>query len=267
VTTSVESFRLSIESAERYEATFVPALFGDWAPVLVAAAGVRPGQAVLDVACGTGVVAREAADRLGGDGRVVGLDINEAMLTVARRIRPDIEWVQGDAQALPFEAATFDSVLCQAALMFIPDPELALSELARVAKPSGIIAIQVWASRDIQHGFAPFYEIVARHAGADAVDIVSSYWTLGDLERLGQLLGAAGLVVESTATRTGAIRLPSLDAYVTTEVEGTPLIDRIDANAYQRIRDESRVALADLEMPDGFRMPMVGHVVTARRAA
>jgi ubiquinone/menaquinone biosynthesis C-methylase UbiE len=100
-----ESFRLSVDAAEAYEATFVPRLFADWVPHLLDAAGVAAGQRILDVACGTGVVAREAADRLGEKGTVVGLDLNEAMLAVARRLRPDLEWRQGDVAALPFRDA------------------------------------------------------------------------------------------------------------------------------------------------------------------
>jgi len=116
-----ETFQLSAVAAEAYESTFVPALFAEWAPHLCDLAGVRPGQRVLDVACGTGIVARVAADRLAGAGRVVGVDLNEAMLAVARRVRPDVEWRQGDAEALPFPPASFDRVLCQMALMFFPD--------------------------------------------------------------------------------------------------------------------------------------------------
>lgn len=265
--TSVESFRLSVEAAEQYESGFVPALFGEWAPVLVDVAGVRPGHFVLDVACGTGVVAREASNRVGSDGGVVGLDLNEAMLAVARRIRPEIEWRQGDAMALPLDSATFDVVLCQAALMFVPDPGRALRDMARVVKPTGTVGIQVWASRDEQTGFKPFYEVVARQAGPDAVDIISAYWTLGDLERLTALCADAGLRILSTMTRTGAIRLPSIDDYVTTEVESTPLVDRISADAYHRIREEARIELAGFNTDDGFRMPIVGHVITAAPAA
>ena len=102
MTDSVETFQLSVEAAEEYESRFVPALFAEWAPHLVEAAGVAPGQVVLDVACGTGVVARTAADRMGGQGRVVGLDLNEGMLAVAGRLRPDLEWRKGDAADLPF---------------------------------------------------------------------------------------------------------------------------------------------------------------------
>ena len=141
-----ETFQLSAVAAEAYESTFVPALFAEWAPHLCDLAGVRPGQRVLDVACGTGIVARVAADRLAGAGRVVGVDLNEAMLAVARRVRPDLEWRQGDAEALPFPPASFDRVLCQMALMFFPDRARALREMRRVAAPDGVAAFVVPAT-------------------------------------------------------------------------------------------------------------------------
>lgn len=267
MTNSVEKFQLSVEAAEAYEAGFVPALFADWAPAIVDAAGVRPGQAVLDVACGTGVVAREAAGRQGGHGRVVGLDLNEAMLVVARRLRPDIEWVAGNAAALPFDDEVFDVVLCQAALMFIPEPARALGEMARVVKLGGTVAVQVWASRESQTGFKPFYEIVAHHAGQDAVDLVSAYWALGDLEFLRGMFEAAGLEITATRTRTGVIRAPSIDQYVTTEIESTPLVERISDDVYRRIRADAQVALEPLvSETGGFQMPIVGHLLTAVRA-
>ena len=96
-----ESFQIPIEAAELYEAAFVPGFFAQWAPLLCDAADVGPGQEVLDVACGTGIVARTAAGRVAPAGRVVGVDLNEAMLTVARRVAPDLDWREGDAAALP----------------------------------------------------------------------------------------------------------------------------------------------------------------------
>jgi SAM-dependent methyltransferase len=132
-----QTFQLSVEAAEAYEARFVPALFAEWAPHLVGAAGVAPGQAVLDVACGTGVVARAAADRMGGHGRVAGADLNEGMLAVAGRLRPDIEWHRADAADLPFADGSFDAVLCQSALMFFPDQVRALRERPGWPPPAG----------------------------------------------------------------------------------------------------------------------------------
>ena len=124
--TQTESFQIPIEAAELYESAFVPASSPSGRRSSASAAGVSPGQSVLDVACGTGIVARTAADLVGADGSVVGVDLNEAMLTVARRVRPDIDWRQGDAAALPFADGSFDVVLCQMALMFFADRHRAL---------------------------------------------------------------------------------------------------------------------------------------------
>ena len=100
--TTTERFQVSLGAAEQYEARFVPAIFAEWAPLLADISGVGPASRVLDVACGTGIVARTVADRLAGTGRVVGVDLNDGMLAVARRVRPDLDWRQGDAADLPF---------------------------------------------------------------------------------------------------------------------------------------------------------------------
>jgi len=115
-------WRLDDAAAEYFEAHFVPAIFATWAPILVDACAIPQGQRVLDVACGTGIVARVASERLGGAGEVTGLDLNPSMIKVARRLRPDLDWREGDATEMPFPDASFDAVLCQAGLMFFPDP-------------------------------------------------------------------------------------------------------------------------------------------------
>jgi SAM-dependent methyltransferase len=261
---SVETFQLSVEAAEVYESKFVPALFGEWAPHLVEAAGVAPGQAVLDVACGTGVVARTAADRMGGRGRVVGLDLNEGMLAVARRLRPDIEWRQGDAAELPFEAGSFDAVLCQSALMFFPDRARALREMARVVTADGTVAVQVWDRLQAQAGFEPLYAVLAEHVGQEAMDLEDSYWALGDLGLVGSLFEAAGLRITATRTRVGIARYDSVDELVATEVQATPLGERISPEAYRRILESSREVLGRFTVDGGrVELPLKGHLVTA----
>jgi SAM-dependent methyltransferase len=263
---SVETFQISASAAEIYESKFVPAIFGEWAPHLVEAAGVRPGQAVLDVACGTGVVARAAAERMGGRGTVVGLDLNPAMLDVARRLRPDVEWRQGDAAALPFADGSFDVVLCQSALMFFPDVEPALREMARVVTPTGTIAFQVWGSLESQPGYRPLVEVAARHAGPDAVRLLGAYWVLGDLAALSGRCASAGLQVIATRTRLGSATFDSIDDLVATEVQSTPLGERIGDETYRRIVEDARVALAPFRTPTGrVAVPIEGHLITARR--
>ena len=262
---NTETFQLSMAAAEAYEARFVPALFAEWAPHLVELAGVAPGQAVLDVACGTGIVARTAADALRGAGRVVGLDLNEAMLAVARRVRPDIEWRQGDAATLPFPDASFDAVLCQMALMFFPDRARALGEMRRVVTAGGTVAVVVPGALSSQPAYGPFVTMVARHAGAEAVSLLSTYWACGDLPQLRALVESAGLEVVGTRTRLGTARFDSVDAFVATEVEGTPLIDRISQEVYARIREDAREVLHSFTTPAGrVEASLEGHLVAAR---
>jgi SAM-dependent methyltransferase len=266
MTNSVEVFQLSVEAAEVYESSFVPALFAEWAPHLVEAAGVAPGQAVLDVACGTGVVARTAADRMGGRGRVVGLDVNEGMLTVARRLRPDIEWRQGDAADLPFEADQFDAVLCQAAMMFFPDRVGALREMARVAAAGGTVAVQVWDRLEAQEGYGAMYRAFREQLGPEATELESAYWSLGDLELMGSLFQAAGLRITGTRTRVGAVRFASAAEAVATEIEATPLAERIDPDSYDRVLAAASAAMRPF-LVDGERveLPIAGHLIVGTR--
>jgi ubiquinone/menaquinone biosynthesis C-methylase UbiE len=265
---SRETFQLSAEAAEAYEARFVPALFAEWAPRLVELAGIAPGQAVLDVACGTGIVARTAADRVGDRGRVVGLDLNDAMLGVARRIRPDIEWRQGDAARLPFADCSFDAALCQMALMFFPDRAAALLEMGRVVKPGGAVAVVVPGHLRSQPAYAPFVEMAARHAGSDAVSLLSTYFVCGDPGELRALLESAGLTGVDVRTHLGTARFGSVDEFVAVEVRGTPLMERIGPEVYERIRAGAREALRPFTTPTGaVQAPLQGHVAVARPGA
>jgi len=112
-----------------YERFFVPAIGAPLAKDLIRVAALRPGERVLDVACGTGVVARFASEQVGTTGTVVGLDVNPGMLAVARSATPpgmSIEWHQASAEGMPFPDAAFDVVLCQMGLQFMPNKQAAL---------------------------------------------------------------------------------------------------------------------------------------------
>jgi SAM-dependent methyltransferase len=245
MTGSVETFQLSVEAAEAYESSFVPALFAEWAPRLVEAAGVVGGQAVLDVACGTGVVARTAADRLGGRGRVVGLDLNQGMLAVAGRLRPDLEWRHGDAADLPFEDGSFDVVLCQSALMFFPDRAGALREMARVATAGGTVAVQVWDRLEAQPGYGAMYRAFSEQLGERAGELGGAYWALGD------------------RTRVGRARFGSAAEAVATELDATPLARDIGPDAYRRVMNAAAEAIRPFVVGGGrVELPIGGHLVT-----
>lgn len=261
-----ETFDVTLEAAEVYEARFVPAIFAEWAPLLIDAAQVRRGHAVLDVACGTGIVARTAADRMGDDGAVVGVDLNPAMLTVARRIRPDLEWRQADVSELPFPDGAFDTVLCQMALMFFPDGLRALTEMARVTTQGGTVGVVVPAAIEAQPAYQWLVTIATEEAGAAAASLLDTYWSCGDLDELYALAESAGLRVASTRTHLGTARFGSADELVATEVEGSPLRDRITADIYDRIKERARVELQPFAAVDGsLPAPLRGHIMTAVR--
>jgi SAM-dependent methyltransferase len=261
-----ESFQVPLEVAEAYETAFVPAFFAQWAPLLCDAAGVASGQRVLDVACGTGIVARTAADRVAPDGTVVGVDLNEAMLTVARRVRPDIEFRQSDASALPAADAEFDAVLCQMALMFFPDRAGALREMARVAVPGATVALLVPGALEHQDSFSWFVDVAVRHAGPDARSLLTAYFVCGDLDELTALVGSAGLEVLTARTEVGTYRAPSVDAFVTTEVESTPLVQRMTDEVYGLIRADAHDVLAPFTTAGGrVEAPFEANLVVARR--
>lgn len=156
MTTTPERFQITREQAEIYEERFVPALFAHWVEPMLDAVGLGAGQSVLDVACGTGVLTRHAADRVGPDGRAVGLDLNQAMLDVASRIRPDVDWRRGDVAAIPFDDDSFDVVTCQAALFFFPDVTAALREMGRVARRNGRVGVQVFSPIGEQPAYGPW---------------------------------------------------------------------------------------------------------------
>jgi SAM-dependent methyltransferase len=268
MSTPTESFRIPLEAAEVYESRFVPAIFAEWAPRLLERAGVARGESVLDVACGTGIVARTAAPLVGPDRKVVGVDLNEAMLTVARRVAAacgsEISWRQGDAARLPFADDSFDAVVCQMALMFFPDRVRALAEMGRVAGPGGRVGVCVPARLDDQPAYRLLVEVAARHAGPEALSLLGTYWSCGDLPSLVDWCTAAGLDVVDSVTHTGVARFASTDDLVATEVEGSPLIERITDDAYARIRADARSALAPFVTPTGtLEAPLVAHILVA----
>jgi ubiquinone/menaquinone biosynthesis C-methylase UbiE len=145
---SRSDLQAQITAAKAYEEFFVPALFGEWAPRVAAAARIRTGDHVLDVACGTGVLARQAASQVGPSGFVAGGDAGPCMLKVAKTVAPLIEWREAQAEALPYPDQRFDAVVSQFGLMFFSDRRRALTEMQRGLKRGGRLAVAVWASLD-----------------------------------------------------------------------------------------------------------------------
>jgi ubiquinone/menaquinone biosynthesis C-methylase UbiE len=187
-----EPWQLSGHAAELYERYLVPAIFHPWALDLVALAVPQPGERVLDVACGTGVVARLLAPHVGITGIVVAVDRDAERLAVARTLPPTpgtvIEWREGDVLALPFPAAVFDLVCCQQGLQFFADRLAALREMARVLVPGGRLALNVWRALPHNPGAAAMAEALERHVSPEAAAVRRAPFALGEAEEVRALL-------------------------------------------------------------------------------
>jgi SAM-dependent methyltransferase len=159
--------------AEGYESYMVPALFGPCAANLIQAADLRPGERVLDVGCGAGIVARQVASRLGARGAVTGFDLSPNMLAVAKaaaaREGMAIEWREGNAEQLPFPESSFDLVLCEFALMFFADKSAALAEMRRVVTPNGRVLVTVWQGLDRHPFYQTLHNVIQQRVGISAL--------------------------------------------------------------------------------------------------
>jgi SAM-dependent methyltransferase len=205
-----ERWQVSTDAAEVYESCFVPAIFGAWASRVADAAGIRRGNRVLDVGCGTGVLAREAVRRVGREGQVVGLDLNEGMLAVAARTEPKIEWRQGDAASLPFEDASFEVVVSQFALMYFPERVTSLREMWRTLASRGRLAIAAWAPLGRARGYQILVDIATRQCGGEAANVLAAPFVLGDQAELAKLVFDGGISGANVTLLEGSIRFPSV---------------------------------------------------------
>ena len=239
------AWQLAHEAAVAYEKDFVPAIFAQWPPVLAEIANVTAGERVLDVACGTGILAREMAARVGPTGRVSGLDLNEGMLAVARRLQPEVDWRQGDAARLPFEDKAFDVVASQFALMFFPDRIAAIREMSRVLAPRGRLVVAVCAPIAQTKGYSELARILRGEAGEEAAAMVEGYFALGDQGVLRGLCKAADIAGARILTREGWARFASIDEFIRIEIKGSPLAALVDEASYQRVLKAARQELRD----------------------
>jgi ubiquinone/menaquinone biosynthesis C-methylase UbiE len=253
--------------ADVYDEQFVPALFSQWGPVLCDAAGVAPGQRVLDVACGTGALTVAVAERVLPGGAALGLDANPQMLAVARRKRVAIEWHEGRAESLPFDDASFDAVVSQFGLMFFDDRIAGLREMWRVLRPGGRLAVAVCDAIENSPGYASLAALLDRLFGKRVGDSFRAPFVLGDANALHSLCAGAGIANESIAQRHGTVRFASIDALVSTERAcAWTLGGMLDDRQFEQLRREAQSTFAPFVDAAGmvaFRMPAL--IITATR--
>lgn len=224
--------------AANYERYFVPVIAAPLAEELIEVAELRPGEHVLDVACGTGVVARLAAERVGGSA-VVGVDANPGMLALARTAADAaIEWHEAGAETLPLADATFDVVLCQISLQFFRERHGALREMRRVLKPGGRLVLNV--PGPTPPAFAVLERALGRHLGPDAAAFVAVVFSLHDSGEVVGLLEGAGFADVRARSEQRSLTAPGAADFLWQYVYSTPL-----AEAAQRLDGERRAALEE----------------------
>lgn len=214
--------------AENYQRFFVPSIGRPVADDLIALADLRSGQRVLDVACGTGVVTRLAAERVGRKGAVVGLDVNPGMLAVARTETLGdtlIEWHQASAESMPLPNEVFDVVLCQMGLQFISNKLAALREIHRVLKPGGRVLATVPGPKPAM--FAIMTDALARHLSPQAASFGDLVFSMHDVDELRELLRGAGFAKIDVKTKPKTLRLPAPEEFLWQYVYSTPLADAV----------------------------------------
>lgn len=259
--------------AQAYERFLVPSVFAPWGRRLVDRVAPRPGEHVLDVACGTGICARLAAARVGPSGRVVGVDVAPAMLAVAEQTAVDagatIEWLQGDAAALPMPDAAFDVVVCQQSVQFFRDRAGALAEMHRAAKPGGWLALSTWLDIERCPGFARLADALTHHVGAELGAAMRAPFSLTDAEQLRGLLAAAGFADVRVTRAFGYLRHPSaarfLWEYATVAPWLVEPLGALDDDARRALAEDYAAAMSPYTDDEGIVFPLESHVAVARR--
>lgn len=254
--------------AEIYEELFVPALFRHWSGVVADVAGIRPGDTVLDVACGTGVLARTAREIVGDGGEVVGLDLNAEMLAVARRVGRGIEWKEGRAEALPFDDDRFDAVVSQFGFMFFEDQAGALRDMLRVAKPGARVVIAVCDAIDHSPAYAVLAELLHRLFGPGTAEAFRAPFRAGDPDLLLARFRDAGVTDATVARHDGYVDFASPDALVSAERAcAWTLGGLLDDAQFERLQSATRESLEPFTRPDGgVRLLLPALIATATKA-
>ncbi len=250
--------------ADKYDSVWA-SLTRQFIPHLISAAQVSPGMSLLDVACGPGYVSA-AVKRLGAV--PTGIDFSERMIAIARGMFPDISFIQGDAQALPFPNASFDRVLSNFGLLHVSHPEMACAEACRVLKPKGRFGFSVWAGPEKNPGAKIVNDAIEAHADLDVgLPEGPPHYLFGESEECRKVLEQAGFDGNSVSYETHAVEwhLPTASYFFEAErdagVRTAGLLARQSSEKLDKIRVAIENATQRYAKPNEFILPMTAHVV------
>lgn len=252
--------------AEQYERVVLPAVIAPWVGRVVDLAAPAPGDRVLDVACGTGIVGRTVAAMFGGEIRFFGVDLDPGMLAVGRSEAGSLRALRGDAQALPFTDASFDVVYCQLGLMFMPDRGRALQEMRRVLKPGGRVGLMAWGRMEECPVFEAWARTLGEHLGPEPASAAALPFALGDTGILEGLLREAQFREVAVVREKGEVRFPSLDVLLRTYANGLRMTEwfaRSTPETRARMVADMRAACAAYESERGLEFPITALLARA----
>jgi len=267
-----EQWQLAADSAAFYERYAARYILGPWAPGLLDIAEVKPGERILDLACGTGVVARLAAERVGPKGCVSGLDLNAGMLAVARSLPAAggarVAWLEASALDTGLADGSFDAVLCQQGVQFFPDRPAALREMRRVLAPRGRVALSVWRTTGIYNSAVG--EALVLHLGRDIATRFCASRAAPRGDELAAAVAGAGFEAVTLHVQRMIVRLPLPEEFVPGHLAATPIASDVrsaGSTACAALTEHVARTLAPYADGRGIAFPEEINVVTARKGA
>jgi ubiquinone/menaquinone biosynthesis C-methylase UbiE len=265
-------WQLAREAAERYEQILVPAILGPAAKALVDWSALKEGEIVLDVGSGTGAAARFAAEQVGSSGRVIGIDSNPGMVEVAKSLPPVqgavIDWHEESAYGLPMKDQTVDMVLCAQTLQFLMDRPTALSEMRRVLKPGGRLAISLWRDGEENPYYHVLLDAVSKHIGEETAAGLQAIFHLSNSDAIRVLLESAGFTNIEMIVKELELELPTLTEFIPRHISATPMAAGFNAAeqaAQQAVIQEVSAQLALYESDESITIPFRVNLAKAVR--
>ena len=258
----------ALEAGRGYEELFVPALFAPWMAHVGVGAGLTVGHRVLDIACGSGVLARHALAIVGDTGEVTGLDPAPGMIAVAKEIEPRIDWVLGSAEDLPFDDDTFDSIISQFGIMFFQDRGKAAREMHRVVKRGGRVAVAAWHDTDRNPAYRDIAALLDEQLSQAAGDAVRMPFCLGNPDELARVLAQAGFGDISFETKVEQATFPSTRTMVEAELRGwLPIFDiHLGEDQIAEVLEKSEAKLSTYAVSSGEAVfPTSAYITTATK--